>query len=68
MIKLVCEISQSLADALTARAAASGESTSHIVMRALADALGVDHATLFQCQPQQLWYKACIKRWSPLAI
>lgn len=48
MMQLACEISQSLADALAARAAASGESINHIVMRALADTLGVDHATLFQ--------------------
>jgi acetolactate decarboxylase len=48
MMKLVCEISQSLADALAARSATNGDSISHIVMSALADALGVDHATLFQ--------------------
>ncbi len=48
MPKLECEISRSLADALVARAAKTGDTCDHIVMEALADALGVDHATLFQ--------------------
>lgn len=48
MPKLVCNISKSIQDALAARRARTGESTDHIVMCALADALQVDHATLFQ--------------------
>ena len=48
MPKLTCEVSASLLDALTRAAAESGESIDHIVSRALADALQVDHGTLFQ--------------------
>ena len=48
MPTLTCEISQSLLDALTARRKQTGETTDHIVMSALADALQVGHATLFQ--------------------
>jgi acetolactate decarboxylase len=46
--RLTCDISRSLVDALAARRTQTGETTDHIVMRALADALQVDHATLFQ--------------------
>lgn len=48
MPTLKCEISQSLWDALARRCAESGEPLPHIVMRALSDALQVDHGTLFQ--------------------
>jgi len=48
MPELNCEISQSLVDALETRRKQTGETTAHIVMTALADALQVDHATLFQ--------------------
>lgn len=48
MPRLTCEISRSLLDALAARRTQTGETTDHIVMRALADALQIDHATLFQ--------------------
>lgn len=48
MPKLVCEISESLLQALQERSERTGEPPAHIVMAALADALGVDHATLFQ--------------------
>lgn len=48
MVTLKCPISQSLLDALTHTSKSTGESVSHIVMRALADTLQVDHATLFQ--------------------
>ncbi len=48
MPRLQCNISQSLWDAVHAKSRASGEPISHIVMSALADALQVDHATLFQ--------------------
>lgn len=48
MPTLSCEISQSLLDALEARRGQTGETTAHIVMSALADALQVDHGTLFQ--------------------
>lgn len=48
MPKLTCEVSASLLDALDRAAAASGESRDHIVSRALAGALQVDHGTLFQ--------------------
>lgn len=47
MPTLTCEISQSLWDALRRRVA-EGEPLSHLVSRALADALQVDHGTLFQ--------------------
>ena len=48
MPTLTCEISQSLLDALAERREQTGETTDHIVMSALADALQVGHATLFQ--------------------
>jgi acetolactate decarboxylase len=48
MPTLNCDISQSLLDALAARREQTGESTAHIVMAALADALQVEHGTLFQ--------------------
>jgi len=44
---LTCEISQSLWDALQRRVS-KGEPMAHIVSRALADTLQVDHGTLFQ--------------------
>lgn len=47
MPTLTCEISQSLWDALLRRAR-EGEPMAHIVSRALADSLQVDHGTLFQ--------------------
>lgn len=48
MPKLTCEISQSLIDAVDEHASRTGDSRSTIVSHALADALGVDHASLFQ--------------------
>ena len=48
MPTLNCEISQSLLDALAARRQQTGETTAHIVIGALADALQVEHSTLFQ--------------------
>ncbi|MFG1359523.1 acetolactate decarboxylase [Xanthobacter pseudotagetidis] len=48
MPKLTCEVSASLLDALARAAAGTGESIDHIVSRALADALQVEHGTLFQ--------------------
>jgi acetolactate decarboxylase len=45
---LTCEISETLMRALAARSARTGEPLGHIVMSALADALEVEHATLFQ--------------------
>jgi acetolactate decarboxylase len=48
MPNLNCEISQSLMNALEARVRTTGEPLEHIVMRALADRLEVQHATLFQ--------------------
>ena len=48
MPTLSCEISTSLMAALDARRRQTGEAVDHLVMRALADALQVDHATLFQ--------------------
>lgn len=47
MPTLTCQISQSLWDALQRRVRA-GEPLPHLVSRALADALQVDHGTLFQ--------------------
>jgi acetolactate decarboxylase len=46
--RLNVEIYQSLLDALTARCNETGESLRHFVSRALSDALGLDHSTLFQ--------------------
>jgi acetolactate decarboxylase len=48
MPKLTCEISHSLMRALEAHQHGTGETVDHVVMRALADALQVDHGTLFQ--------------------
>src|SRR5262249_5056662 len=48
MPKLTIDLYQSLYDALLAHAARSGEPVAHLVTRALSDALGLDHATLFQ--------------------
>lgn len=48
MALLQCEISQSIQNALEKKSAATGEPVSHIVTRALADALQLEHATLFQ--------------------
>jgi acetolactate decarboxylase len=48
MPTLSCEISETLLRALAARSARTGEPLAHIVMSALADALEVEHATLFQ--------------------
>src|SRR5262249_39098186 len=48
MPTLTCEISETLMRALAERSARTGEPPAHIVMSALADALEVEHATLFQ--------------------
>jgi len=48
MPKLTIDLYQSLFDALQVHSHQSGEPVSHIVTRAVADALGLDHATLFQ--------------------
>jgi len=48
MPELKCEISQSLSETLATRRQKTGETIDHIVMTALADALQVEHATLFQ--------------------
>jgi acetolactate decarboxylase len=48
MPRLTCDISQTLLDLLHREQERTGEPISHIVMRALADALQVEHATLFQ--------------------
>jgi acetolactate decarboxylase len=48
MPRLTCEISESLMQALAARSARTGEPLTHIVMSALADALAIEHSTLFQ--------------------
>jgi acetolactate decarboxylase len=48
MPELRCEISRSLLEAVASRREQTGETTDHIVMEALADALQVEHATLFQ--------------------
>jgi acetolactate decarboxylase len=48
MPNLSCEISQSLMNALRRRMRTAGEPLDHIVMRALADHLELQHATLFQ--------------------
>ena len=48
MPQLTCEISTSLMRALAARSARTGEPIEHIVMSALADALEIEHSTLFQ--------------------
>jgi acetolactate decarboxylase len=48
MPTLQCDVSESLMQALVARQARTGEPIAHIVSSALADVLGVEHATLFQ--------------------
>jgi acetolactate decarboxylase len=48
MPKLTCDISESLMQAVIERSARTGEPASHIVMSALADALEIEHSTLFQ--------------------
>ena len=48
MPELTSDISQSLLDAVDDLAQRTGDSRSAIVSHALADALGVDHASLFQ--------------------
>jgi acetolactate decarboxylase len=48
MPTLTCDISESLMKALSARQSRTGEPLAHIVMSALADALEVEHSTLFQ--------------------
>jgi hypothetical protein len=47
------EIYQSLLDAMVARCKATGEALRHFVSRALSDALGLDHATLFRPRLQR---------------
>jgi acetolactate decarboxylase len=48
MPQLVCEISQSLWNALETAARENGETIAHVVSRALADSLQIEHGTLFQ--------------------
>jgi acetolactate decarboxylase len=48
MPQLTCDISQSLWTALESAARENGETISHIVSRALADSLQIEHGTLFQ--------------------
>ncbi|MEM7441692.1 MAG: acetolactate decarboxylase [Pseudomonadota bacterium] len=48
MPTLICEISQSLMDALEAHQRQTGDTMDHIVTMALADAMQLEHATLFQ--------------------
>jgi acetolactate decarboxylase len=48
MPQLTCEISQSLWDALQAAARENSETIAHVVSRALADSLQIEHGTLFQ--------------------
>ena len=48
MPTLNCEISRSLLQALETHRRETGETVDHVVMRALADILQVDHSTLFQ--------------------
>jgi len=48
MPKLQCNISESLWKALEKRHKSTGETVAQIVMKALADSLQIDHATLFQ--------------------
>jgi acetolactate decarboxylase len=48
MPTLTCEISETLMQALAARSARTGEPLAHIVMSSLADALEIEHSTLFQ--------------------
>lgn len=48
MAALTCNIPQSVLTALEARCKATGESVDHLVTQILADALQLEHATLFQ--------------------
>src|SRR5262245_29986435 len=48
MPRLTVEVYQSLLDALTAHCRESGQSLRHFVSHALSEALGLEHATLFQ--------------------
>src|SRR5262249_33600418 len=48
MPRLNVHVYESLLNALTARCNETGESMRHFVSRALSDALGLDHSTLFQ--------------------
>ncbi len=48
MPRLTVEVYQSLMDALLAHCEKTGEPLRHFVSRALSDALGLDHSTLFQ--------------------
>ena len=48
MPSLTCHVPQSVLDALKARCMSTGESLDHLVTEALADALQLEHATLFQ--------------------
>jgi acetolactate decarboxylase len=48
MPRLACDISQSLWNALEAAARENGETIAHVVSRALADSLQIEHGTLFQ--------------------
>jgi acetolactate decarboxylase len=48
MPTLICEISETLMQALAARSARTGEPLAHIVMSSLADTLEIEHSTLFQ--------------------
>ena len=48
MPTLMCEISDTIMQALQARSARTGEPLTHIVMSALADTLEIEHSTLFQ--------------------
>jgi acetolactate decarboxylase len=48
MPRLTVDLSQSVFDALHSHAQQTGEPIGHLVMRAVSDALGLDHATLFQ--------------------
>ena len=48
MPTLTCEISQSLMEALEAHQRQTGDTMAHIVTMALADAMQLEHATLFQ--------------------
>ena len=61
MPTLNCEISETLMRALTARSARCGEPMAHIVMSALADALEVEHSTLFQVSTSTALVKGVYK-------
>src|SRR4029077_12784405 len=61
MPTLTCEISETLMRALAARSARTGEPPAHIVMSALADALEIEHATLFQVSTSTALVKGVYK-------